>query len=193
MIKSNWKVRTDMAKAVVFLADGCEECEALITVDLLRRAGVTVETASVSPSGSLEVVSSHGVHMLADTHADLAAYETADMVILPGGLPGTTHLGESRTVLEQCRIFAATKRVAAICAAPSVLGSLGLLQGKKATCYPGFEEKLTGAEATGARVVVDGNITTAQALGSAIPFALELVRQLMGEQAAEKVASSIHC
>jgi len=181
-----------MSKAVVFLADGCEECEALIVVDLLRRAGVTVETASVSPTGALEVVSSHGIHMFADAHADRISYETADMVILPGGLPGTTYLGESRTVLEQCRVFAATKRVAAICAAPSVLGSLGLLQGKKATCYPGFEDKLTGAQATNAKVTVDGNITTAQALGAAIPFALELIRQLEGDRAAEKVASAIH-
>ena len=180
-----------MKTAVVFLADGFEECEGLLVVDLLRRAKVNVITASVS--GKKEIISSHRVVILADELAEDIDYNPVDMVVLPGGMPGTLNLGESEIVRHHCVSFAANpdKTVAAICAAPSVLGGLGLLQGKKATCYPSFEEKLTGAETTGDGVVVSGNIVTGQALGSAIPFALELIRKLCGDREAERVSKAI--
>ena len=183
-----------MSKAIVFLADGCEECEALLVVDLLRRAGVTVLTAAVSKNGSqgsTEIVSSHNVRICADTTAEQAEYDDAELLVLPGGMPGTINLGGHPIVREQCLRFAENRRIAAICAAPSVLGSLGILTGKKATCYPGFEEKLTEAEATGEKVTVSGNITTGRALGAAMDFALELISQLEGKEAAEKVKRSI--
>ena len=179
----------NMKCAVVFIADGLEECEALVTVDLLRRAGIRVITASVS--GTREVTSSHQITFRTDALAEEVDYDSADIVILPGGMPGTLHLEESEFVRRKCLDFAAEKYVAAICAAPRVLGSLGILRGRRATCYPGNEERLTGAEATGEGVVRDGNVITGQALGSAIPFALEIIRTLLDDAAADKVAGAI--
>ena len=146
-----------MSKAVVFFAEGTEECEALLVVDLLRRAKVEVTVASAS--GSREIVSSHKVHI---------------------------------TVTDTCVSFAKSgKKVAAICAAPSVLASLGLLEGRKATAHAGFQDKLAGAEVLDTEVVVDGNITTSYGLGGAIPFALELVRQLAGQAEADRIQNAI--
>ena len=170
-----------MAKAVVFFAEGTEECEALLVVDLLRRAKVEVTVASAS--GSREIVSSHKVHITADALAEEVDYSDVDMVVLPGGIPGTPNLAANKTVTDTCVSFAqAGKKVAAICAAPSVLAQLGLLEGRKATAHAGFQDQLAGAEVLDAEVVVDGNITTSYGLGGAIPFALELVRQLAGTQ-----------
>ena len=166
-----------MSKAVVFFAEGTEECEALLVVDLLRRAKVEVTVASAS--GSREIVSSHKVHITADALAEEVDYSDVDMVVLPGGIPGTPNLAANKTVTDTCVSFAKSgKKVAAICAAPSVLASLGLLDGRKATAHAGFQDKLAGAEVLDTEVVVDGNITTSYGLGGAIPFALELVRQL---------------
>ena len=178
-----------MKTAIVFLADGLEECEGLIAVDLLRRAGVKVITASVM--GRREITSSHHITLLADTCAEDVDFGSADIVILPGGLPGTTYLGENSIVKEQCMAFAKNKYVAAICAAPSVLAGLGLLQGKRATCHPAFEEKLTGAVVTGESVSVDGNIITGQGLGAAIPFALKLVEIIVDRKTAAQIAAAI--
>ena len=178
-----------MSKAIVFFADGFEECEGLLVVDLLRRAGVEVTTASIN--GSTKIVSSHGITLFSDVIAEDADYESADIVILPGGLKGTENLAASAFVKQKCLEFAGKKKVAAICAAPSILASLGLLEGKKATVHPNFEDKMSGAELTHAQVSVDGNITTGQALGAAIPFALELIRQLAGEDKVAKVRKGI--
>lgn len=178
-----------MKRAILFFADGLEECEGLVTLDLLRRAGVAAETVSIS--GAREVTGAHGVTLRCDRTAadDLPA---ADAVILPGGMPGTTNLAASALVTETVRDYAARgKLVAAICAAPSVLGGLGLLRGRRATVYPGFEDRLTGATAVDAACVADGNIVTANGLGAAIPFALELIRQLCGEETAARVRDSI--
>lgn len=178
-----------MKNVIVFLADGFEECEGLLVVDLLRRAGINVTTASVM--GRAEITSSHRIRLLADVPAENADYASADMIVLPGGMPGTNHLYDSQIVCDMCRKFADEKSVAAICAAPSVLGRLGLLKGKKATCYPGFEEYLDGAEYTGEAVETDGNIITGQALGAAIPFALEIIAYLISESAACDIADKI--
>lgn len=173
----------------VFLADGFEEMEAVAPVDFLRRAGVKVTTASIM--GRRQVNGSHGVPYVADVLAEEADFSAADLVILPGGMPGAKYLEESPIVKEQCLRLAKTGMVAAICAAPGALGAFGLLQGKRATVYPGLEHRLTGAVATGEKVVVDGNIVTGQAPGAAIPFALTLVRLLCGEAAMQSVAEDL--
>ncbi len=179
-----------MSKAVVFFADGTEECEALLVVDLLRRAKVEVTVASAS--GSLALVSSHKVALTADALAEQIDYSDVDMVVLPGGIPGTPNLAANETVTGTVRAFAAAgKKVAAICAAPSILASLGLLEGKKATAHAAFRDKLAGAQVQDAEVVVDGNITTSYGLGGAIPFALELVRQLAGADEAARIQNAI--
>ena len=178
-----------MKTTIVFLADGFEECEGLIVVDLLRRAGVRVVTASVT--GRREILSSHQVPITADVLAEEADYSAADMIVLPGGMPGTAHLGESPLVLAQCKAFAKDKHLAAICAAPSVLASLGLLEGKNAACHPSVEPKMAGAVLTGRPVETAGNLITGQGLGAAIPFALELIRILMDQETADRIADAI--
>ena len=178
-----------MSKVIVFLADGLEECEGLLVVDLLRRAESDVTTASIN--GTRTIRSSHGITLEADIIAEDADFESADLIVLPGGLRGTENLSASSLVREQCIAFAARKKAAAICAAPSIFASLGLLEGRKATVHPGFEDKMHGAVLTHAPVTGDGNLTTGQALGAAIPFSLELIRQMEGEQAAQKVAKAI--
>ena len=165
-----------MAKAVVFFAEGTEECEALLVVDLLRRAKVEVLVASAS--GSREILSSHKVHITADALAEEVDYSDVDLVVLPGGIPGTPNLAANKTVTDTCVAFAkAGKKVAAICAAPSA--------------HAAFQDKLAGAHVLDTEVVVDGNITTSYGLGGAIPFALELVRQLAGEAEADRIRSAI--
>ena len=152
-----------MSKAVVFFAEGTEECEALLVVDLLRRAKVEVTIASAT--GNRAITSSHKVHITADALAEDIDYSDVDMVVLPGGIPGTPHLAANKTVTDTCVSFAqAGKKVAAICAAPSVLAQLGLLEGRKATAHAGFQDQLAGAEVLDAEVVVDGNITTSYGL-----------------------------
>ena len=178
-----------MSKAVIFFAPGFEECEGLIVVDLLRRAGTQVQICAVSDE--LTIKSSHGVRIVCDALAKDADL-TADAVILPGGIPGTPNLAASETVCSAVRAFYdAGKLVAAICAAPTVLGGLGLLQGKRATCYPGCEGDLGGAECADADAVRDGNLITGRALGAAIPFALEIIAYLEGAERAEKVKNAI--
>ncbi len=133
-----------MSKAVLFFAEGTEECEALLVADLLRRAKVEVIIAIAM--GRRALVSSHGIHLNADALAEDVDYSDVDMVILPGGIPGTPNLAANKTVTDTCVAFAkAGKKVAAICAAPSVLASLGLLEGKNATAHAGFQDKLAGA------------------------------------------------
>ena len=179
-----------MSKAVLFFADGTEECEALLVADLLRRARVEVIIASAM--GRRALVSSHGIHLNADALAEDVDYSDVDMVILPGGIPGTPNLAENKTVTDTCVAFAhAGKKLAAICAAPSILGALGLLKGREATAHAAFQDKLGGADVLDEEVVVDGNITTSYGLGGAIPFALELVRQLAGEEEADRIQNAI--
>ena len=178
-----------MKTAIVFLADGFEECEGLLAVDLLRRAKVNVVTASITEKKT--VTSSHGVTLEADALAEEVDFAAGDMVILPGGMPGTARLGESAVVRDQCLAYARDKYVAAVCAAPSVLAGLGLLEGKPATCHPNFEDKMAGAVVTREPVAVAGRIITGQGLGAAIPFALEMVKVLAGAEEAQRIAKAI--
>ena len=179
-----------MAKVYVFLADGTEEVEALTVIDLLRRASVEVVTVSVM--GRKNIVSAHRIGIETDEMFGASEYGDADMLVLPGGMPGTTHLKEHealRGVL--CRHFEAGKYLAAICAAPSILGYNGFLEGKKATCYPGFEEELKGALISGEGVVRDGTLITSKGLGTAIDFSLELITVLKDKQTANGIAQAI--
>lgn len=179
-----------MSKVLVFLANGFEEIEGLTVVDLLRRADITVETVSISDS--LTVTGAHNISVLADTLIEDAALSDADMVVLPGGMPGTLHLGNCKQVTDTVtQYFNQGKRVAAICAAPSVLGDLGILNGKRACCYPGFEDRLTGATPSKNEVEQDGTVTTSRGLGTAIPFALSLIAQLTDTETASKIKESI--
>ena len=181
-----------MSKAVIFFAQGLEECEGLLCVDLLRRAGVDVTIAAVG--GQRTIVSSHKVHIEADALAEELDYAAFDACILPGGLPGVDNLKADATVRKVYQEFAAAgKYVAAICAGPTVLAGFGVLQGKKATVYPGMDAPLTegGAEYTGLPLTIDGNIVTGEALGAAIPFALALARLLAGAEASDRVKKAI--
>lgn len=166
-----------MKKAGIFMADGCEEIEGLTVVDIVRRAKLEIETISISEKR--EVTSSHNVTFLTDKLASETDFDTYDAIILPGGMPGTVHLRESKVVNEIIQKFAAEgKIVAAICAAPSVLGAAGLLKGRHATCHPGFEEKLTGAITSEDAVVVDGNFITSRGMGTSVDFGLAIVECL---------------
>lgn len=176
-------------KAIVFLADGFEECEGLISVDILRRAGV--ETIMASAMEGLQIDSSRHIKVMADAMAADVDYDTVDLIVLPGGRLGTENLGANDLVVEKCKEFAAKKRLAAICAAPSLLAALGLLDGKRATCHPDFEGQMTGAELTGESVVTDGNITTGQGLGASFDFSFELVRILVGEETVDQIKKAI--
>ena len=200
-------------KAYLFLADGFEEVEALTTADILIRAEVDVklvkipaksdlakDTTEASPGSVSECKSVRGSHNIKikpnltiglDTTADELL--DGDCVILPGGMPGTKNLAASADVIKLIKAYnEAGKIVAAICAAPSVLGENGLLKGKKATCFPGFEDKLTGATVENTGAVIDGNIVTGKSMGSAVSFGLAVVEALLGKEAADKVEASIY-
>ena len=176
-------------KVIVFMADGMEMCECLLTVDILRRAGVNVTTASVT--GNCEVLSSHQVRITADTLAEDADYDTADMIVLPGGRIGTENLLANETVRRECVAFVREKYAAAICAAPSVFAGLGLLEGIPATCHPDFEGKMRGAALTHEPVTVSGRIITGRGLGATMDFALCLATILTNKETADRIAASI--
>ncbi|MCI5857568.1 MAG: DJ-1/PfpI family protein [Agathobacter sp.] len=179
-----------MSKIGIFMADGCEEIEGLTVVDIMRRVGI--EIVMISISAKREVTSSHKVTFMADATKDKVDYEALDGIVLPGGMPGTLNLGADETVTRVVREFAAAgKLVAAICAAPSVLGQEGVLKGMRATCHPGFEEKLIGAEWLEQPVVRDGNIITSRGMGTAILFSLEIVNYFLGQEAVAKVCTGL--
>ena len=179
-----------MSKIGIFMADGCEEIEGLTVVDIVRRAKMDITMISIS--SKREVTSSHKVTFLADKLLDEVNYDELDAIVLPGGMPGTTRLGANATVNEVIQTFASKgKLVAAICAAPSVLGAAGILNGKRATCHPGFEEKLTGALTSTDAVVRDGNIITSRGMGTAILFALEIVRYFADDETVEQVKTGL--
>ena len=179
-----------MKKTAILFAKGYEEVEALTVVDLLRRAKIGCEILSVADSG--QVTGSHGISIGADRNFSGTDFSQYDGVILPGGMPGTTNLAADERVLALLRSFAAAgKLTAAICAAPTVLAKAGLLDGKKAVCYPGMEEQLTGAKVSFDPVAVDGTVITSRGLGTAIPFALSIVQYFEGRKRAEALASSV--
>ena len=174
----------------VFLANGFEEVEALTPVDLLRRAGHEVATVGV---GGKTITGSHGIAVGADlTESEIVLGNDLEMIVLPGGMPGTLNLEKSeavQTAVDFC--YDREICIGAICAAPSILGHKGLLEGREAIAYPGFETQLTGAKISDKSVVQDGSIVTAQGAGAAVPFALQLITALDGGERAEKIAASI--
>ncbi len=178
----------------LFLANGFEETEAIAPLDLLRRVGVDVKTVAVgTKAGDLTVKGSHGIPVTADIHESEINTDNIDGVILPGGLPGAHNLFASEAV--QLTLEAANNKgalISAICAAPYILGKRGYLKGKRAVCYPGFENDLEGAEVTDAPAVVDGNVITAKAMGAAIPFGLAIVSYFCGKEQADAIASAIY-
>jgi 4-methyl-5(b-hydroxyethyl)-thiazole monophosphate biosynthesis len=179
-----------MKKVLIHFADGFEEIEAITPVDVLRRAGCEVITISVT--GKREVPSARGITVIADKHFNESDYEHADLIILPGGQPGSDNLNRHEGLKQQIKTFHEQgKMIAAICAAPLVLGSTGILKGKKATCYPGTEPRLTGATCTGNAVEVDGNIITGKGPGLALTFSLTLAELLVGKTKADEVRKAM--
>lgn len=172
---------------VVFLADGFEECEGLLVVDLLRRAGLKVVMASVM--GCRDVKSSREILIQADCLAEKVDFEQAKMIVLPGGRLGTENLSKNDIVLQQCKAFAKDRYVAAVCAAPSILAGLEIV--RKATVHPDFKDQMNEVEVMNESLVVDGNIITGQGLGATIPFALKLVEILVDKETADKIATAI--
>lgn len=168
-----------MKTIFVFLATGFEEIEALTPVDVLRRAGLNVQTVSVMDEQT--VVGAHGIPVVADKMFAEINSADAEMILLPGGLPGATNLDEHTGLSELIMKFAKEEKpLAAICAAPLVFGNRGLLDGKKATCYPGFETYLQGAYYTANLVEVDGNFITGKGPGAAMEFAFAIVEKYCG-------------
>lgn len=173
-----------------YMASGLEEVECLAVVDVLKRAGVEVTLVSIGTE--LEVTGAHNITITADAFFSELDAMNADCLFLPGGMPGTRHLGNHAGLTDALQqAVQKGKHVAAICAAPSVLGQLGLLRGKTATCYPGFQDKLEGAKYTSQGVVTDGNVTTARGLGYALDLGLELVKILIGAEKAQQVKEAI--
>ena len=173
----------------VMLAEGFEEIEALAFVDILRRANIDVQT--VAANNSETVTGSHGITVVADIKIENIC-EMGDGIVLPGGLPGTYNLKDNDQVVKMLNDHnKAGKYIAAICAAPSILGKYGFLENKKATCYPSFEEELGGAIYSSDRVVTDGNIITSRGAGTAHDFAFKFVELLKGESEANKIRSSM--
>ena len=177
-----------MSKVNIFFATGYEEVEALTVVDLLRRAGI--ETNMVSITGDKAVTGSHGITVQMDKLFDEIA--EADMIVLPGGMPGTTNLLAFDKLTDMIKeYYNQGKYIAAICAAPTVFGKLGLLKDRRATCYPGMEGELFCEEALEDAVVMDGKIITSRGLGTAIDFALAIVTALIDDTVAEELAEKI--
>lgn len=177
-------------KIGIMVANGYEEIEMLTVVDIMRRAGLTCDIISVT--GEQALVSSHQVTVLSDVLYENADFDSYDALVIPGGMPGTTNLGAHAGVCEQLkRACAQGKLIAAICAAPTVFGQLGLLQGKKAICFPGMENQLAGAEVTFESVVCDGNIITSRGMGTAIDFGLAILAYFEDEATADELAKKI--
>ena len=179
-----------MSKVYVFLAEGFEEIEGLTVVDLLRRA--KIDTEMVSVMDGKQIKGSHGIKVTADSMFADVDFSDADVLVLPGGMPGTLNLGNHEGLCELLKKHYEEKKViAAICAAPSVLGKYEMLKGRKATSYPGFEEALVGAEYVYDKVVVDEFLITSRGMGTAIAFSLKMIEVLLDETVAKKIGESI--
>lgn len=175
-----------MSKLGIFMADGCEEIEGLAVVDVVRRAKMDITTISINKTDT--VTGSHNITFRTDKVFEDVDFDALDGIILPGGMPGTLNLGAHEGVVSLVKKFAADgKLVCAICAAPSVLGAAGILEGKKATCHPGFEEKLTGAATLFDNVVTDGNVITSRGMGTVIDFGLAIVSYFKDQSVVDDV------
>lgn len=179
-----------MAKVYAFLAEGFEETEAIAVIDVMNRGGINVVTVSINNEKMVKGV--HGIEIKADDVIENIDIDDADMLFLPGGVPGTPNLAQC-TKLKKALVKynEEGKKLSAICAAPSVLGENGILKGKKATCYPGWEEKLVGAEYVKAAVVTSENISTGKGMGAAIDLGLEIVKIFCGEEKSVEVGKAI--
>lgn len=178
-----------MAKVLVPLADGCEELEAVTIIDLLRRAGIEVVSAGLKPG---IVRASRGVQLVPDLTLDVALQDEYDMVVLPGGMPGATHLKDDARIIDLLKKMAAADRyTAAICAAPMVLAEAGVLDGRKATSYPGFLDAVPDVKLSSSAVVQDGKVLTSRGPGTAMDFALALVEILAGVKKRQEVEAAL--
>lgn len=174
----------------IFLADGYETIEALAVVDMMKRAALPIQMVSMNETKSVNTA--HGIEMKADVIFAETDFSDADMLILPGGMPGTPNLESSDALMALVKEHAAAgKNVAAICAAPRILGGLGILKGKRACCYPGFEDRLEGAEVSMRPVETDGNCITSRGMGTAILFAAAIIEKLADSELAEKILQQI--
>ena len=179
-----------MSRTAIFFATGYEEIEALTVVDILRRAGEEITMVSVTDERSVK--SSHGVEVTMDKVLSEVNFDETDVIVLPGGMPGTKNLEACAALMEQVDAFVqAGKTVAAVCAAPSILGHRGHLNGKKACSFPDMESQLEGAEVLREPAVIDGNIITGRGMGAAIPFGLAILEKLQGKEAAEAMGRKI--
>lgn len=179
-----------MAKTAIFLAEGYEEIEALAVVDVFRRAGI--ETDMVSISEELMTNGSHKIQVKADKLLKDISFDEYDMLVLPGGLKGMQNLEACELLMQQIDVFHENgKYIAAICASPSIFGRRGILSGRQATAYPGFEEELKGATVVDAGAVRCGHVITGRSMGSAIEFGLLLIETLLGKDKAEEIAKQI--
>lgn len=174
----------------VFFANGYEEIEALTVVDLTRRAGI--ETWMVSVTEEKSVTGSHRITVEMDKILSEVEFDKVDMIVLPGGMPGTLNLEACESLMEKVREFDSKgKYISAICAAPTVFGHLGLLKGRKACCYPGMEDGLLEAEAICEPYAVSDHILTSRGMGTAIEFGLQIISRFQGEEAAKDMAQKI--
>ncbi len=179
-----------MLKTAIFLADGFEEIEALTVVDLLRRAEIGIDMVSIMEGRT--VIGSHGIPVEADKLLSDIDFDAVDMIILPGGMPGTSNLDACEPLKDRIKEFADKgRKLAAICAAPTVYGKMGLLEGKRACCYPGREPDLLGADVQTTEVTRDGNFITSRGMGTAIPFGLAIIEEYLGADAAKEMAEKI--
>ena len=179
-----------MSKVYIFFADGFEDIEGLTVVDLMRRAGIDIQTVSIKETK--EIRTSHGIDLLTDRTFGECDFSDADMLVIPGGMPGTKYLEEYKPLTELLTDFYQNGgKVAAICAAPGIFERLGFLKGRNATSYPSVMEQLKSARTSLEPVVVDGNVTTSRGLGTAIDFSLSLIGQLEGSAKAEEIAESV--
>ena len=179
-----------MPKTAIFLADGFEEIEALTVVDLLRRADIDITTVSIM--GRKNVTGSHKITVEADSLLEDTDFDSLDMLILPGGMPGTTNLGACKALTDKIKEFdEKDKMLCAICAAPTVFGGLGILKGKKACCFPGREGDLLGADVQTTPVTKDGHFITSRGMGTAMDFGLAIIEHYQGIDAATSMASKI--
>lgn len=177
-------------KVAVFLADGFEEIEAISIIDVLRRGEVDVKTISITER--LNVEGGHGIIVQADHFFSDIEFNDYDVLVLPGGMPGTTNLGKHNGLCNLLKRFSIEgKKIAAICAAPSILGQLKLLEGKEATCYPGYEKQLTGGKFKNMDIVISDNIITGKGAGVAIDFALRILKWCKDDEYVENLRKKL--